>query len=40
LAQALLPLCEWGSAHSAAMEAIRLRRTAAASAEPEERAAR
>jgi DNA-binding HxlR family transcriptional regulator len=30
LAQALLPLCEWGSAHSAAIEAIAQRRDAAA----------
>ena len=28
LAQALLPLCEWGSAHSEAIEVIRLRRAA------------
>ena len=30
LAQALLPLCEWGSAHSAAIEAIAQRRDATA----------
>jgi DNA-binding HxlR family transcriptional regulator len=39
LAKALLPLCEWGSAHSPAVEAIRQRRTAAATAERQELAA-
>ena len=39
LAQALLPLCEWGTAHSPAIEAIRRRRAAAAHVEPRERAA-
>ena len=29
LAKALLPLCEWGSAHAAAVEAISQRRSAA-----------
>ena len=33
LAEALRPLCDWGTAHSAAVEAIRLRRVAAADAE-------
>ena len=33
LARALLPLCEWGSAHSAAIEAIHARRAAAARVE-------
>ena len=36
LAQALLPLCEWGSAHSAAIEAIARRRVAAEGAERQE----
>ena len=35
LAQALLPLCEWGTRHSPAIEAIG-RRRAAAGVEPEE----
>jgi DNA-binding HxlR family transcriptional regulator len=39
LAKALLPLCEWGTAHSAAIEAIRLRRTGAANAERRDAAA-
>ncbi len=39
LAKALLPLCQWGSAHSAAIEAIRQRRAVAASAEPQGAAA-
>jgi DNA-binding HxlR family transcriptional regulator len=39
LAKALLPLCEWGAGHSEAIEAIRLRRAAAASAERQEVAA-
>jgi DNA-binding HxlR family transcriptional regulator len=39
LAQALLPLCEWGSAHSPAIEAIRQRRAAVAGVEPQELAA-
>jgi DNA-binding HxlR family transcriptional regulator len=33
LAKALLPLCEWGSAHSAAIEAISQRRATAAGAQ-------
>jgi DNA-binding HxlR family transcriptional regulator len=36
LAQALLPLCEWGSAHSAAIEAIARRRATAGGAERQE----
>jgi DNA-binding HxlR family transcriptional regulator len=39
LAKALLPLCDWGSAHSSAIEAIRLRRTGAANAERQDAAA-
>jgi DNA-binding HxlR family transcriptional regulator len=39
LAKALLPLCEWGSAHSSAIEAIRLRRNGAANAERQDAAA-
>ena len=39
LAQALMPLCEWGTAHAAAIEAIRLRRVADARAERGEVAA-
>jgi DNA-binding HxlR family transcriptional regulator len=33
LAEALVPLCDWGSAHSAAIEAIAQRRAATAGAE-------
>ncbi|HEY2049003.1 MAG TPA: helix-turn-helix domain-containing protein [Caulobacteraceae bacterium] len=36
LAQALLPLCEWGSAHSAAIETMARRRAAAEGAERQE----
>jgi DNA-binding HxlR family transcriptional regulator len=39
LAEALAPLCAWGVGHSEAIEAIRLRRAAAASAERQEVAA-
>ena len=39
LAQALMPLCEWGTAHSVAIEAIRLRRIADAGAQRQEVAA-
>ena len=39
LAKALLPLCEWGSAHTAAIEAISQRRATAGSAERQEVAA-
>jgi DNA-binding HxlR family transcriptional regulator len=39
LAKALLPLCEWGSAHSVAIEAIRRRRASANGDEPREIAA-
>lgn len=39
LVQALLPLCEWGSAHASAIEEIGRRRAAAAHSEPRERAA-
>lgn len=39
LAKALLPLCEWGSAHSAAIEAISRRRAAAGGDERREGAA-
>lgn len=39
LAAALLPLCEWGSAHSEAIEAIRQRRAETKDAEPQEIAA-
>ena len=39
LAQALMPLCEWGTAHAAAIEAIRLRRVEAASVEGQDFAA-
>jgi DNA-binding HxlR family transcriptional regulator len=39
LAQALLPLCEWGRAHSDAIEAIQARRAAAASSERQDVAA-
>jgi DNA-binding HxlR family transcriptional regulator len=33
LAMALMPLCEWGSEHAAAIEATRIRRVAAQGAE-------
>ena len=36
LVEALLPLCQWGSAHMAAIEVIRERRAVAASTEPRE----
>jgi DNA-binding HxlR family transcriptional regulator len=36
LTQALLPLCEWGTAHSPAIEAIRQRRATAEGAERRE----
>ena len=39
LAQALKPLCDWGTAHAAPIEAIRLRRVAAADAEDQDAAA-
>jgi DNA-binding HxlR family transcriptional regulator len=39
LAKALLPLCEWGTGHSEAIEAIRSRRAATASEERQEVAA-
>ncbi len=39
LARALLPLCEWGTAHADAIETIRQRRAVADSAEPRELAA-
>jgi DNA-binding HxlR family transcriptional regulator len=35
LSQALLPLCEWGTAHSPAIEAIGRRRAATAGVEPQ-----
>ena len=39
LAASLLPLCEWGSAHSEAIEVIRLRRATSESAEDQNVAA-
>jgi DNA-binding HxlR family transcriptional regulator len=39
LAQALKPLCDWGTAHATAVEAIRLRRVAATDAESQDVAA-
>ena len=39
LAQALKPLCDWGTAHATAVEAIRLRRMAATDAESQDVAA-
>ena len=39
LAKALLPLCEWGTAHSAAIEAISQRRAAAEGDERQEASA-
>jgi DNA-binding HxlR family transcriptional regulator len=38
LVKALLPLCEWGSGHSAAIQAISERRAVAASTEPRQAA--